>query len=50
MPEIALHAEDAGISALFIHGKGKKRVTAALRTTRFIKKVKDALKIPVASG
>ncbi len=49
--EIALHAEDAGISALFIHGRTKVQGYSGTVDYETIKKVKDALKIPViASG
>lgn len=49
--EIALHAQDAGISALFIHGRTKVQGYSGTVDYGTIKKVKDALKIPViASG
>lgn len=49
--EIALHAEDTGISALFIHGRTKAQGYSGNVDYETIKKVKDALKIPViASG
>ena len=49
--EIALYAEDAGISALFIHGRTKTQGYSGTVEYRVIKEVKDALKIPViASG
>lgn len=49
--EVALQAEDAGISALFIHGRTKTQGYSGTVDYRHIKEVKDALKIPViASG
>jgi len=49
--EIALCAEDAGISALFIHGRTKAQGYSGTVDYRVIKEVKDALNIPViASG
>lgn len=49
--EIALCAEDAGINALFIHGRTKAQGYSGTVDYETIKKVKDALKIPViASG
>jgi tRNA-dihydrouridine synthase B len=49
--EVALYAEDAGISALFIHGRTKTQGYSGIVDYRHIKEVKDALKIPViASG
>ena len=49
--EVALYAEDAGISALFIHGRTKTQGYSGIVDYRNIKEVKDALKIPViASG
>jgi len=49
--EVALYAEDAGISALFIHGRTKTQGYSGAVGYRNIKEVKDALKIPViASG
>lgn len=49
--EIALHAEDAGISALFIHGRTKVQGYSGTVDYETIKTVKDAVKIPViASG
>jgi tRNA-dihydrouridine synthase B len=49
--EVALYAEDAGISALFIHGRTKTQGYSGTVDYRHIKEVKDALKIPViASG
>jgi len=49
--EIALCAEDAGISALFVHGRTKTQGYSGTVDYRTIKEVKDALKIPViASG
>jgi tRNA-dihydrouridine synthase B len=49
--EVALYAEDAGISALFIHGRTKAQGYNGTVDYKNIKEVKDALKIPViASG
>ncbi len=49
--EVALYAEDAGISALFIHGRTKTQGYSGTVDYRQIKEVKDALKVPViASG
>jgi tRNA-dihydrouridine synthase B len=49
--EVALMAEDAGISALFIHGRTKAQGYSGKVDYRSIKEVKKALKIPViASG
>ena len=49
--EVALYAEDAGISALFIHGRTKTQGYSGTVDYENIKEVKDALKIPViASG
>jgi len=49
--EVALYAEDAGISALFIHGRTKTQGYSGTVDYHVIKEVKDALKIPViASG
>jgi tRNA-dihydrouridine synthase B len=49
--ETALYAEDAGVSALFIHGRTKTQGYSGTVDYRIIKKVKEALKIPVfASG
>jgi tRNA-dihydrouridine synthase B len=49
--EIALMAEDAGISALFIHGRTKTQGYSGNVDYEVIKEVKEALRIPViASG
>jgi tRNA-dihydrouridine synthase B len=49
--EVALYAEDAGISALFIHGRTKTQGYGGTVDYKNIKEVKDALKVPViASG
>ncbi len=49
--DVALYAEDAGISALFIHGRTKTQGYSGTVDYRQIKEVKDALKVPViASG
>ena len=49
--EVALFAEDAGISALFIHGRTKMQGYSGAVDYGVIRDVKDALKIPViASG
>lgn len=50
-PEIAHYAEDAGISALFIHGRTKAQGYGGTVDYRVIKEVKEAVRIPViASG
>jgi len=49
--EVALYAQDAGISALFIHGRTKAQEYSGNVNYAVIQKVKQALKIPVfASG
>ena len=49
--DIARYAEDAGISALFIHGRTKVQAYSGTVDYDTIKEVKDALTIPViASG
>lgn len=49
--EVALYAEDAGINALFIHGRTKTQGYSGTVDYNNIKEVKAALKIPViASG
>jgi tRNA-dihydrouridine synthase B len=49
--ETALCAEDAGVSALFIHGRTKTQGYSGIVDYRIIKEVKEALRIPViASG
>jgi tRNA-dihydrouridine synthase B len=49
--ETALYAEDAGVSALFIHGRTKTQGYSGTVDYRIIKEVKETLKIPViASG
>ena len=49
--EIALYSEDAGINALFIHGRTKTQGYSGTVDYETIKVVKDALTIPViASG
>jgi tRNA-dihydrouridine synthase B len=49
--EVALYAEDAGVSALFIHGRTKTQGYSGTVDYPVIKEVKEALKIPViASG
>ncbi len=49
--EVALHAEDAGVSALFIHGRTKVQGYSGTVDYETIKKVKNVVKIPViASG
>jgi tRNA-dihydrouridine synthase B len=49
--EVALYAEDAGISALFIHGRTKTQGYSGTVDYKNIKEVKDALKVSViASG
>jgi len=49
--EVALWAQDAGIKALFIHGRTKVQGYSAGVDYKIIRKVKEALEIPViASG
>lgn len=49
--EVALYAEDAGVSALFIHGRTRTQGYSGTVDYLVIKEVKEALKIPViASG
>jgi tRNA-dihydrouridine synthase B len=49
--EVALYAEDAGISALFIHGRTKMQGYSGTVDYQIIREVKEALRIPViASG
>ena len=49
--EVALYAEDAGISALFIHGRTKTQGYSGAVDYRVINKIKKTLRIPViASG
>ena len=45
--EVALYAEDAGVKALFIHGRTRMQEYGGSVDYGIIKKVKDALKIPV---
>ncbi|MDD4909020.1 MAG: tRNA dihydrouridine synthase DusB [Candidatus Omnitrophica bacterium] len=45
--EAALYAEDAGVEALFIHGRTRMQEYSGCVDYQVIKKVKDALKIPV---
>jgi tRNA-dihydrouridine synthase B len=49
--EVALMAEDAGISGIFIHGRTKAQGYSGTVDYRIIRKVKEAVKVPVvASG
>lgn len=49
--EVALFAQDAGISGLFIHGRTKLQAYSGAVDYEIIRKVKEALEIPViASG
>jgi len=49
--EVALYCEDAGVDALFIHGRTRTQGYSGKVDYEIIKKVKKALKIPViASG
>ena len=49
--EIALRAQDAGVNALFIHGRTRHQRYAGTVNYRVVEKVKEALDIPViASG
>ncbi len=49
--EIALHARDAGIAGLFIHGRTREQRYSGAVDYRIIREVKEALDVPViASG
>lgn len=49
--ELALRAQDAGVSGLFIHGRTRRQGYSGTVDYEIIRKVKEALKIPViASG
>lgn len=49
--EVALYAQDAGVNALFIHGRTRAQIYHGRVDYGIIKEVKDALDIPViASG
>jgi nifR3 family TIM-barrel protein len=49
--DVALHAQDAGISALFIHGRTRAQQYSGIVDYGVIAEVKEALEIPVvASG
>lgn len=49
--DVALHAQDAGIKALFIHGRTRQQIYSGKVDYRSIRQVKSALRIPViASG
>ena len=49
--DVAMHAQDAGISVLFIHGRTKVQGYSGAVDYRIIREVKEALSIPViASG
>lgn len=49
--EVALRAQDAGVKALFIHGRTKIQGHSGTVDYNIIRKVKEALKIPlIASG
>ena len=49
--EVALRAQDAGVKALFIHGRTKIQGYSGTVDYNIIRKVKEALKIPlIASG
>lgn len=49
--DIALYAQDAGIKALFIHGRTRKQQYSGTVDYKIIKEVKESLSIPViASG
>ncbi len=48
--EIALRAQDAGVSGLFIHGRTRKQGYGGKIDYNIIRKVKKSLKIPVIAG
>jgi len=48
--EVALYAQDAGVKALFIHGRTRKQQYSGGVDYRVIKEVKAALSIPVIAG
>jgi nifR3 family TIM-barrel protein len=45
--DAALHAEDAGVSAIFIHGRTRNQLYSGTVDYGIIKELKDAVKIPV---
>ena len=45
--DVALHAQDAGVSGLFIHGRTKQQGYSGNVDYGVIKEVKEALDIPV---
>lgn len=45
--DAALHAEDAGVAAIFIHGRTRDQLYSGQVDYRVIKEVKDAVKIPI---
>ncbi|MDD5072336.1 MAG: tRNA dihydrouridine synthase DusB [Candidatus Omnitrophica bacterium] len=45
--DAALHAEDAGVSAIFIHGRTRNQLYGGQADYGIIKKVKGAVKVPV---
>jgi len=49
-PEVALRAQDAGVSGLFIHGRTRIQGYRGEVDYRIIRTVKDALGIPVIAG
>ena len=48
--EVALHAEDAGVSALFIHGRTRAQGYRGRVDYRIIREVKGLLRIPVVGS
>jgi len=45
--EAALYAEDAGVSAIFIHGRTRNQLYSGTVDYKIIKEVKDAVDVPV---
>jgi tRNA-dihydrouridine synthase B len=46
-PEVAKHAQDAGVKAIFIHGRTKQQLYSGNADYETIKKVKKAVNLPV---
>lgn len=45
--DTALYAEDAGVAAIFIHGRTRNQLYSGVVDYRVIRSVKDAVKVPV---